>query len=441
MLIDAKYCSYIAHSCYQDQVVSAFLYSRLPFKVFEEVHPFFLYLANHLPETITDKWLLDEYTNWQTTKQKCLPSKKEIHASLNRLCDVFGIELTTEYSSDYEQITSTLSAGDADVSGFLYVVIQRIVDLYYILSVWKKLKLSKCLSSKKAKRIANHWANLLHLANKCPFICKILAGLPLYPFNVLLEVFPGNGRNVNASSILELEKIKADLSRLGNEDIRQLFFEDALLYLHANGLSTNTPLDVSILANSLIMSKDASLEIADKYDTSPSTNNMRPSVNEEDANVFNLPDGFFKDSTYPVDQKNANCHFIPDFYIQKHGGAKFADLINTISSYGFIAPTTRCKMLLTYVLTGRCKPNDYQEGEKVEWIDSGYGYELLYVIKYIIGNEKGKFEKARTLFNGPQWLGKGDFKDQADYAKADFRKALHAIYPDECKVKGHVDKV
>lgn len=163
---------------------------------------------------------------------------------------------------------------------------------------------------------------------------------------------------------------------------------------------------------------------------------------EMPVEVFSLPESFFYPaSEYPIDQKNPNAHFIPDFDIQKHGGSKFAELINTISSFGYIAPSTRNKQLLTYVLTGRCKPNDYQEGEKVEWIDSGYGYELLYVIKYIIGNEKGKFEKARNLFNGPQWLGKGDFKDQADYAKADFRKALHAIYPDECKVKGHVDKV
>lgn len=441
MLIDAKYCFYIAHSCYQDQVVSAFLYSRLPFKVFEDVHPFFLYLADHLPEKITDKWLLDEYTHWQTTKQTSLPSIIEIHAALNRLCEAFGVELHTEYSSDYYRITSTLSAGDEDVSGYLYVVIQRIVDMYYILSSWKKLQLSSCLSSKKAKQTANHWANLLHLASKYPSICKALVGLPLYPFNVLLEVFPGNGRNVNASSIFELEKIKADLSRLGHEDIRHLFIEDAILYLHENGLTTNTPYDVNVLANSLIISKDASLEMAEKYDTTHSFSIKRPNENKEGACVFDLPDSLFKDSTYPVDQKNAVAHYLPDFDIQKHGGAKFAELINTISLFGYISPTTRNKKLLTYVLTGRCKPDDYQEGEKVEWIDSGYGYELLYVVKYIIGNVKGKYMKAKKLFNGPKWLGKGEFKDQADYAKADFRKALNAIYPDECIVKGHVETV
>ncbi len=168
----------------------------------------------------------------------------------------------------------------------------------------------------------------------------------------------------------------------------------------------------------------------------------KPILVNTQSEPFLLPENLFSPgSKDPIDQKNPNAHFIPDFDIQKQGGTKFAELINTISSFGYIAPTFRSKQLLTYVLTGRFKPEDYQEGEKVEWLDPGNGYELLYVIKYIIGNEKGKFEKARNLFNGPQWLGKGDFKDQADYAKADFRKALHAIYPDECKVKGHVDKV
>lgn len=66
---------------------------------------------------------------------------------------------------------------------------------------------------------------------------------------------------------------------------------------------------------------------------------------------------------------------------------------------------------------------------------------LFYVIKYIIGNEKGKYEKARRLFSGPKWLGKGEFKDHADYADVDFRKALNALYPDACIVKGHEETV
>lgn len=163
----------------------------------------------------------------------------------------------------------------------------------------------------------------------------------------------------------------------------------------------------------------------------------KDTTDDSAAEEFALPDSFFNlDSTFPIDQKNSTAHFIPDFDIQKKGGIKFAELINTISSYGYIAPSSRSKRLLTYVLTGRFKPEDYQEGEKVEWLDSGNGYELIYVIKYIIGNEKGKYQKVLNLFNGPQWLGNGEFKDQADYASTPFRRALNNIYPEECKLKG-----
>lgn len=182
-------------------------------------------------------------------------------------------------------------------------------------------------------------------------------------------------------------------------------------------------------------------EYLSSIDISSEDSANAPSTQPPIVDPFTLPENLFESDNYPIDQKNATAHFIPAFGIQKKGGTKFAELINTISSYGHIKPSSRSKIMLTYVLTGRCKPDDYQEGEKVEWIDSGYGYELLYVIKYIINNEKGKFEKVRNLFNGPLWLGKGDFKDQGEYAKADFRKALHAIYPDECKVKGHVKSV
>ena len=160
-----------------------------------------------------------------------------------------------------------------------------------------------------------------------------------------------------------------------------------------------------------------------------------PSTQLPEVLPFTLPDDLFISDNFPIDQKNDAAHFIPDYDIQKQGGIKFAELINTISSYGYIESSYRSKRLLTYVLTGRFKPEDYQEGEKVEWIDSGYGYELIYVIKYIIGNEKGKYPRICHLFSGPQWLGKGDFKDQADYASTTFRKALNNIYPEECKLK------
>ena len=152
---------------------------------------------------------------------------------------------------------------------------------------------------------------------------------------------------------------------------------------------------------------------------------------------FEFPEDFFT-SKYPRDAKNTDKHFNVDYDVEKYGGRKFAQLINTITSWGLVSSSDTQK--LVYILSGRLKPNNF-DSDGIEWIDSGYGYELLYIIKYIIGNEKGKYEKARRLFHGPQWLGKGDFKDQADYADAGFRRALNDIYPDVCIIKGHVETV
>ena len=163
------------------------------------------------------------------------------------------------------------------------------------------------------------------------------------------------------------------------------------------------------------------------------------SIKVQSDNDFDLPEDFFT-SKYPRDAKNTDKHFNLEYDIEKCGGTKFSLLVNTIASWGFISSSAKEKHLLAYILSGRSMPSGYQ-GEGLEWIDNGYGYELLYVIKYIIGNEKGKYEKARKLFHGPQWLGKGDFKDQADYADAAFRRALNAIYPEVCIIKGHVETV
>lgn len=156
-----------------------------------------------------------------------------------------------------------------------------------------------------------------------------------------------------------------------------------------------------------------------------------------DIDTFKVPDDIFKiEGHFPIDTKNADAHFRTKPEIEKLGGKKFAELIDCITASGYIA--SKDKQLLTYILTGRCKPENYNKDDALEWIDSGYGYELFYVIKYIVGHQK-KYEKARVLFRGPQWLGKGAFKDQADYANIDFRKALHAIYPDVCKIKQHIE--
>lgn len=169
----------------------------------------------------------------------------------------------------------------------------------------------------------------------------------------------------------------------------------------------------------------------------PSSNNKESTFTFSDD--FELPEDFFS-SKYPRDAKNTDKHFNLEYDIEKCGGTKFSLLVNTIASWGFISSSAKEKQLLAYILSGRSMPSGYQ-GKGLEWIDNGYGYELLYVIKYIIGNEKGKYEKARKLFHGPQWLGKGDFKDQADYADAAFRRALNAIYPEVCIIKGHVETV
>ena len=156
--------------------------------------------------------------------------------------------------------------------------------------------------------------------------------------------------------------------------------------------------------------------------------------------TFKIPDDIFeKEGHYPIDTKNTDAHFRTKPEIEKLGGKKFAELIDCITASGYIA--SKDKQLLTYILTGRCKPENYNKDDALEWIDSGYGYELFYVIKYIVGHQKGKYEKARSLFRGPQWLGKGEFKDQADYANIDFRRAMNNIYPNICTIKQHVETV
>ena len=167
----------------------------------------------------------------------------------------------------------------------------------------------------------------------------------------------------------------------------------------------------------------------DQHAREEPTNNIDP---------FKVPDDLFDiKGHYPFDTKNAGAHFRTKHEIEILGGKIFAEFIDCIAASGYIA--SKDKHLLTYILTGRCKPENYNEHETLEWCDSGYGYELFYVIKYIVGNQKGKFKKAMLLFHGPQWLGNGDLKDQADYANIDFRKALHAIYPDVCKIKQHIE--
>lgn len=159
-----------------------------------------------------------------------------------------------------------------------------------------------------------------------------------------------------------------------------------------------------------------------------------------DIDTFKVPDDIFKiEGHFPIDTKNADAHFRTKPEIEKLGGKKFAELIDCIVASGYIASTD--KQRLTYILTGRCKPDNYNKDDALKWIDSGYGYELFYVIKYIVGHQKGKYEKARSLFRGPLWLGKGKFKDQADYANIDFRRAMNKIYPNICTIKQHVETV
>ena len=190
---------------------------------------------------------------------------------------------------------------------------------------------------------------------------------------------------------------------------------------------------------SLLFTDEEKAELESDREKQPYESADKQSIKVQNEDEFCLPEDFFS-SRYPRDARTPDKHFNLDYDIEKCGGTKFSLLIDTVASWGFISSSAKEKQLLAYILSGRCMPSGYN-GEGLEWIDNGYGYELLYVIKYIIGNEKGKYGKARKLFHGPQWLGKGDFKDQADYADAGFRRALNEIYPEVCIIKGHVETV
>ena len=156
---------------------------------------------------------------------------------------------------------------------------------------------------------------------------------------------------------------------------------------------------------------------------------------------FSLPEDLFDSKLYPVDQKNPDQHFSLNYDVKAAGVEKLCKLVNTLASIGYVSGNDRTLRLLTYVLTGKLKPEDYVEGEKVKWLDDGYGYELLYVIRYIIGNEKGKYKKAKKLFDC-LWMRKNRTskreyrpQDSAQCANVDFMRELHDIYPNVCPEK------
>jgi len=108
-----------------------------------------------------------------------------------------------------------------------------------------------------------------------------------------------------------------------------------------------------------------------------------------------------------------------------------------IATEGLIDFSERSKQLFAYVLTGRDRPKDYQEGEKCEWLDPLQGYELFYILMTLTGSggSEKKYTKMKRLFTGPLWNGSGKEKDQANSAPIKFRRKMNAIYPDICPVK------
>lgn len=120
--------------------------------------------------------------------------------------------------------------------------------------------------------------------------------------------------------------------------------------------------------------------------------------------------------------------------ITKQGDSVFKEFIQFLVFSSCIDNNDNIKQLLTYRLTGACRPEG--DLEKIPWNPDKLN-ELAYVIMYSTVRAKGKYEKVREFFEGPKFPGDiSMIRTYADSAPQDFRLGLNNLYPDVFTIKG-----
>lgn len=120
--------------------------------------------------------------------------------------------------------------------------------------------------------------------------------------------------------------------------------------------------------------------------------------------------------------------------ITKQGDSAFKEFIQFLVFSSCIDNNDNIKQLLTYRLTGACRPEG--DLEKIPWNPDKLN-ELAYVIMYSTVRAKGKYEKVREFFEGPKFPDDiSMIRTYADSAPQDFRLGLNKLYPDVFTIKG-----
>ena len=120
--------------------------------------------------------------------------------------------------------------------------------------------------------------------------------------------------------------------------------------------------------------------------------------------------------------------------ITKQGDSVFKEFIQFLVFSSCIDNNDNIKQLLTYRLTGACRPEG--DLEKIPWNPDKLN-ELAYVIMYSTVRAKGKYEKVREFFEGPKFPDDiSMIRTYADSAPQDFRLGLNKLYPDVFTIKG-----
>lgn len=437
MIINSKELFNVAHTSYLYSALTAVLYSRFSFNSLEATTPFLDHLMGALPESFDNEWLQAEFELWTSghiNDNERILSPEEFWSVQNRLSDFFGFGIHVSRTDEFHHIWQTLTGKNTEMSGSWQVVITGVVDLYYTLKAWKTLKLRKSFPRREGHyRIVNIWAQILKKAEKGNSCFNIIRAILHTPADVFIQLFTGNGIEVDENDSLALERIKSNLLALFKYSREILPIDDVKFYLSRCQLTTGSPLDVVLLAMRLINGKDELNRISEEHETP--ANEQTEKVTEVESTktkrmekgIFKLPDNFF---SIPKDLGKRAEFFECENDVEDGGPSQLSDLINWLSSEGFIEADDRTKRRLAYVLTGHDRPDDFNPEEKFIWKDDK-GNELCYLIKTLIVSDQGKkfskYDKMCAWFVGPQW--KTPVKDLANNAKPKFMKRLRKFYP------------
>lgn len=138
---------------------------------------------------------------------------------------------------------------------------------------------------------------------------------------------------------------------------------------------------------------------------------------------FHLPEDYF---SFRNESSDSSEYFGLHPDVIKAGANLFEEFVNSLSLLGYIDSSPVAKRLFAYRFSGRLRP---AKVEPIEWHGKGgNSYELIYLVRNMTEHNKGKYDKMRCFFTGPDWP-----KDRhSSYAKgADYhlKETLHKLYP------------